>query len=73
LVQKASEWRSRAVSFAPGRRVGQITADGRAIVSFDLPISEAQDGIPALIRRNGAGLPPALSPVALNRVVERSS
>ena len=61
------------VSFAPERRVGQITADGRAIVPFDLPIYEAQDGVPALIRRNGAGLPPTLSPLPLNRVVGRPS
>ena len=31
-------------------------------------MSEAQDGILALIRRNGAGLPPTLSPVPLDRV-----
>ena len=56
------------VSIAGERRVGQITSDGRALAPFDLPISEAQDGILALIRRNGAGLPPTLSPVPLNQV-----
>ena len=56
------------VSIAGERRVGQITSDGSALAPFDLPISEAQDGILALIRRNGAGLPPTLSPVPLNQV-----
>jgi hypothetical protein len=59
--------------FRSRRRVGQITADGRAIVPFDLPISEAQDGVRALIRRNAAGLSPTLSLAALNRAVERPS
>jgi 2-keto-4-pentenoate hydratase/2-oxohepta-3-ene-1,7-dioic acid hydratase in catechol pathway len=56
------------VSIAGERRVGQITSDGRALAPFDLPISEAQDGILALIRRNAPGLPPTLSPVPLNQV-----
>ena len=56
------------VSIAGERRVGQITPDGSALLPFDLPMSEAQDGILALIRRNGAGLPPTLSPVPLDRV-----
>ena len=56
------------VSIAGERRVGQITSDGSALAPFDLPISEAQDGILALIRRNGAGLPPTLSPVPLDQV-----
>ena len=33
------------------RRVGQITADGASIAPFDLSVSDAQDGILALIRR----------------------
>jgi 2-keto-4-pentenoate hydratase/2-oxohepta-3-ene-1,7-dioic acid hydratase in catechol pathway len=56
------------VSIAGERRVGQITPDGSALLPFDLPMSEAQEGILALIRRNGAGLPPTLSPVPLDRV-----
>jgi len=57
------------VSIAGERRVGQITPDGTAVAPFDLPISEAQDGILALIRRNGAGLPATLSPVPLSQVL----
>jgi 2-keto-4-pentenoate hydratase/2-oxohepta-3-ene-1,7-dioic acid hydratase in catechol pathway len=56
------------VSIAGERPVGQITEDGSALLPFDLPISETQDGPLALIRRNGAGLPPTLSPVPLDRV-----
>src|SRR5215831_8472938 len=56
------------VSIAGERRVGQITSDGTALEPFDLPVSEAQDGILALIRRNGGGLPQTLSPVSLNQV-----
>jgi 2-keto-4-pentenoate hydratase/2-oxohepta-3-ene-1,7-dioic acid hydratase in catechol pathway len=56
------------VSIAGERRVGRITADGSALLPFDLPMSEAQGGILALIRHNGAGLPPTLSPVPLDRL-----
>src|SRR3984957_15915617 len=56
------------VSIAGERRVGQITRDGTALLPFDLPISEAREGILALIRRNGSGLPSTLSPVPLNQV-----
>lgn len=56
------------VSIVGERRVGRITEDGASLMPFDLPISEAHDGILALIRRNGAGLPPTLSPVPLDRV-----
>jgi 2-keto-4-pentenoate hydratase/2-oxohepta-3-ene-1,7-dioic acid hydratase in catechol pathway len=56
------------VSIVGERRVGQLTQDGSALLPFDLPMAEAQDGILALIRRNGAGLPPTLSPVPLDRV-----
>src|SRR3984885_1713000 len=56
------------VSIAGERRVGQITKDGTALLPFDLPISEAREGILALIRRNGSGLPSTLSPVPLNQV-----
>jgi 2-keto-4-pentenoate hydratase/2-oxohepta-3-ene-1,7-dioic acid hydratase in catechol pathway len=56
------------VSVAGVRRVGQITEDGASIVPFDLPVSDAQAGILALIRGNGAGMPPRLSPIPLGRV-----
>ena len=56
------------VSITGQRRVGKITPDGTALAPFDLPISEVQDGILALIRRDGASLPPTLSPIPLNRV-----
>jgi hypothetical protein len=39
-------------------------------VPFDVPISEARDGILALIRRNSAALPPTLSSVPLNPFAE---
>jgi 2-keto-4-pentenoate hydratase/2-oxohepta-3-ene-1,7-dioic acid hydratase in catechol pathway len=56
------------ISIAGERRVGQITEDGTSLLPFDLPVVEAQDGILALIRRNGWGLPLTLSPVPLNQV-----
>jgi len=56
------------VSVAGVRRVGQITEDGASIVPFDLPVSDAQTGILALIRGNGAGLPRRLSPIPLGQV-----
>ena len=56
------------VSIAGERRVGRISADGSALLPFDLPMSEAQGGILALIRHNEAGLPPTLSPVPLDRL-----
>ena len=42
--------------------------DGTSIAPFDLSISEAQDGVLALIRRNGLGLPARLSPIPLAQV-----
>jgi 2-keto-4-pentenoate hydratase/2-oxohepta-3-ene-1,7-dioic acid hydratase in catechol pathway len=56
------------VLIAGERRVGQISEDGTSFLPFDLPISEAQDGILALIRRNGSGLPSTLSSIPLNQV-----
>ena len=56
------------VSIAGERRVGQVTDAGRSIAPFDLPLSEAQDGVLALIRRDGRGLPPALSPIPMTEV-----
>jgi 2-keto-4-pentenoate hydratase/2-oxohepta-3-ene-1,7-dioic acid hydratase in catechol pathway len=56
------------VSVAGERRVGRIAKDGRSIAPFDLTLSEAQDGILALIRPNGAGMPLTLSPIPLSQV-----
>jgi 2-keto-4-pentenoate hydratase/2-oxohepta-3-ene-1,7-dioic acid hydratase in catechol pathway len=53
------------VSVAGERRVGRIAADGRSIAPFDLLRSEAQDAFLALIRRDGAGMPPPFSPMRL--------
>ena len=44
------------VSIAGKRRVGRVTDDGRSITPFDLPLAEAQDGVLALVRRDGRGL-----------------
>jgi 2-keto-4-pentenoate hydratase/2-oxohepta-3-ene-1,7-dioic acid hydratase in catechol pathway len=56
------------VSVAGERRVGHVTSDGTAIAPFDLSIADAQDGVLALIRRNGRGLPATLSPIPLSQV-----
>jgi 2-keto-4-pentenoate hydratase/2-oxohepta-3-ene-1,7-dioic acid hydratase in catechol pathway len=56
------------VSVAGERRVGQIASGGVSIAPFDLTPYEAQEGILALIRRNGAGTPSTLSPIPLSRV-----
>ena len=57
------------VSIAGERRVGQVTEDGRSIVPFDLPLAEAQDGVLALIRRDGRGPPKTLAPVSMTEVM----
>ena len=54
------------VSAAGERCVGQIAKDGTAIALFDLALSGAQDGVLALIRRNGV-MPPALSPIPVSQ------
>jgi 2-keto-4-pentenoate hydratase/2-oxohepta-3-ene-1,7-dioic acid hydratase in catechol pathway len=54
------------VSAAGERCVGQIAKDGTSIALFDLALSEAQDGVLALIRRNGV-MPPALSPIPVSQ------
>jgi 2-keto-4-pentenoate hydratase/2-oxohepta-3-ene-1,7-dioic acid hydratase in catechol pathway len=56
------------VSIAGERRVGQVTDDGLSIAPFDLPLSEAQDGVLALIRRDRHDLPPALSSIRMTEV-----
>jgi hypothetical protein len=55
------------VSAAGERSVGQIARDGTSIALFDLALSEAQDGVLALIRRNGV-MPLTLSPILLRQV-----
>ena len=47
---------------------GGSPSDGTSIAPFDLSISEAQDGVLALIRRNGPDLPLTLSPIPLSQV-----
>jgi 2-keto-4-pentenoate hydratase/2-oxohepta-3-ene-1,7-dioic acid hydratase in catechol pathway len=44
------------VSIAGERRIGRVADDGRSIAPFDLPLAEAQDGVLALVRRDGSGL-----------------
>ncbi len=56
------------VSVAGERRVGLVTDGGTSIAPFDLSLSEAQDGVVALIRRNDLGLPATLSPIPLSQV-----
>jgi 2-keto-4-pentenoate hydratase/2-oxohepta-3-ene-1,7-dioic acid hydratase in catechol pathway len=56
-------------SYGGERRVGLIDAAAETIAPFDLPIERAESGILALIEANGAGLPRALSPIPLDRVV----
>jgi 2-keto-4-pentenoate hydratase/2-oxohepta-3-ene-1,7-dioic acid hydratase in catechol pathway len=57
------------VSIARERRIGRMADDGLSIAPFDLPPFEAQDDVLALIRRDGRGLPPTLSPISLTQVV----
>lgn len=56
------------VSVAGERRVGRVSDDGKSIAPFDLPISEAHDGILGLIRLDGRGPPPTLSPIPFSQV-----
>jgi 2-keto-4-pentenoate hydratase/2-oxohepta-3-ene-1,7-dioic acid hydratase in catechol pathway len=52
----------------PGERcVGQIAKEGTSIALFDLALSEARDGVLALIRPNGV-MPSTLSPIPLCQV-----
>ena len=56
------------VSIGGKRRVGEMTFDGTAFIPFDLPVFEANDGILALIRRDGASSPLTLSLLLLVQV-----
>jgi 2-keto-4-pentenoate hydratase/2-oxohepta-3-ene-1,7-dioic acid hydratase in catechol pathway len=55
-------------SIAGERRVGIVDVQAAAVAPFDLPLDRAATGILALIDRNGAGVPPTLSPIPLDRV-----
>jgi hypothetical protein len=44
------------VAIVGERRDGRVTGDGRSLAPFDLPLTEAQDGVLALVRRDGRGL-----------------
>jgi 2-keto-4-pentenoate hydratase/2-oxohepta-3-ene-1,7-dioic acid hydratase in catechol pathway len=55
-------------SIAGERRVGLVDLDAATVAPFDFPIERAASGVVALIDRNGAGIPPTLSPIPLARV-----
>ena len=57
------------VSVAGERRVGQITKYETSIAPFDLAFSQVRDGILAVIRHKGAGMPP--TPSAMSSGVPR--
>ena len=62
------------VSVAGGRRVGQIAKDGTSTAPFAWARLQAQDGMPALIGRNGATLSPIpLIDIFENEIVERTA
>jgi 2-keto-4-pentenoate hydratase/2-oxohepta-3-ene-1,7-dioic acid hydratase in catechol pathway len=56
------------VSVAGERRVGRVSDDGKSIAPFDLSVSEAQDGVLALIRLDGRGPTPTLSSIPFSQV-----
>lgn len=55
-------------AIAGERRVGIIDFEKQTVSAFDLPVEQAQTGLLALIRRNGAGMPRTLSPIPLAQV-----
>jgi 2-keto-4-pentenoate hydratase/2-oxohepta-3-ene-1,7-dioic acid hydratase in catechol pathway len=59
----------RVATFSIGgeRRLGRVDPDGMSIAPFDLPAHDAEEGVVALIRRDGS-LPATLSPYPLDRV-----
>ena len=62
------------VSVAGGRRVGQIAKEGTSTAPFALARSQAQDGMLALIGRNGATLSPIpLFDIFANEIMERTA
>jgi 2-keto-4-pentenoate hydratase/2-oxohepta-3-ene-1,7-dioic acid hydratase in catechol pathway len=69
LVQIGERMKVATVSVAGERRVGLVSDDGKSIAPFDLSVSEAQDGVLALIRLDGRGPPATLSPIPFSQVV----
>jgi len=57
-----------AFAMAGERRVGLVDPEKGIIAPFDLPAERAENGVLALIERNGAGLPRTLTPVPLDHV-----
>lgn len=55
-------------TIAGERRVGVVDLDRDIVTPFDLPVDVAHEGVVALIKRNGAGLPGMLSPISLAQV-----
>ncbi|MER8828988.1 fumarylacetoacetate hydrolase family protein [Mesorhizobium sp. M0938] len=55
-------------SIAGERRVGIVDLDSQSVAPFDIPVEQAQLGVLALLRRNGAGMPRTLSPLPLAQV-----
>src|SRR5438067_9567089 len=69
MVQMSSAGgRMRVATFSIGgeRRVGEIDLERGVVMPFDLPLSQAETGILALIGRQDS--PARLSPIALDRV-----
>lgn len=55
-------------SISGERRVGLVDLDAQTIAPFDFSVDQARSGILALVERNGAGIPPTLSPIPLAQV-----
>lgn len=60
--------RPSTFAIAGERRVGIIDLEKQTVSPFDLPVEQAQTGLLALMRRNGAGMPRTLSPIPLAQV-----
>lgn len=65
LVQIGERMKVATFTIAGERRIGLVTADEASIAPFDLPASDAHHGLFAIIKRNGAALPPTLAPISL--------
>jgi len=55
-------------SIAGERRVGLVDLDAGTVAPFDFAVERAASGVLALIERNGADVPPTLSPIPLSQV-----
>ena len=60
--------RVATISVAGERRVGRVSDDGEWVAPFNLPASEAETGVLALVEREGR-LPETLSPIRLSEVL----